>query len=65
MSIKKLGLIGIVSILISISCASAQSVYIMWNANSDADLMGYKIYYGKASRVYDTTITLTDTTAKY
>lgn len=32
------------------------AVILMWSPNKESDLMGYKIYYGTASRKYDTVI---------
>ena len=35
---------------------SAQSVTLAWNANSETNLAGYRIYYGQASRTYTATM---------
>ena len=43
--------------LISVSAGAAE-VTLAWDANTEADLAGYKIYYGSASRVYENTITV-------
>jgi len=40
------------------SRAWAQSVTLEWDANTESDLAGYKVYYGTASRTYGTPITL-------
>jgi hypothetical protein len=36
--------------------AFAQSVTLAWDANSESDLAGYKIYYGTSSRNYSTVV---------
>jgi hypothetical protein len=38
------------------SPAWAQNVTLAWDANSETDLAGYKVYYGTASRTYGTPI---------
>jgi hypothetical protein len=42
----------ILGILISSHAAHGATVRISWNANTEADLDGYKVYYGIASRTY-------------
>lgn len=45
----------------SLWCAApawAQSVTLEWDANTETDLAGYKVYFGTASRTYGTPITL-------
>lgn len=46
------------------SCASAQTVIVTWDANTEPDLAGYKIYYGTQSRTYDTIINIGADTIK-
>jgi hypothetical protein len=41
----------------------AAEVRLSWGANTDSDLAGYKIYYGTASRSYDTAVYVGNTTA--
>ncbi len=38
--------------------AFANSVTLSWDANTEADLAGYKVYYGTASRTYGAPITI-------
>jgi hypothetical protein len=38
--------------------ARAQSVTLEWDANTESDLAGYKVYFGTASRTYGAPITL-------
>jgi len=41
-----------------IGTAAAGSVVLAWDANTEPDLSGYKLYYGTASRTYGTPITV-------
>lgn len=41
-------------IILSVMLIQPGTVIISWNANSEADLAGYRIYYGNASRNYHT-----------
>lgn len=36
--------------------AQSAQITLAWNANSESDVAGYKIYYGTASRVYSTVV---------
>lgn len=46
-----------------LAVASADSVNLVWNANSESDIAGYRIHYGTAAAPYDTTVDLATTTA--
>ena len=35
-----------------ITDVSAQAIMVTWNRGEEVDLVGYKVYYGKASRIY-------------
>lgn len=50
--------------LLFINNCTAQSIKLTWNANTEADLAGYKIYYGESSRTYNTVINLNTDTVK-
>ena len=49
-------LIAIVMLLAWSSAALAADINLAWDANTEADLAGYKIYYGSGSRVYGSAI---------
>ena len=51
----KIGLIAVYLVVVY-SLVSAGTVTVSWDANSENDLNGYKIYYGKSSRNYDQVI---------
>ena len=40
----------------------AHGVFLRWNPNSEADLIGYKVYYGTSSRNYDRVVDLGNVT---
>lgn len=52
---KKLFLALIFLFLFSMS-AWAEEVTVAWNPNSESDLAGYKVYYGNATGIYDTSV---------
>lgn len=44
------------------ACTAFSAVIVSWNTNTEKDLAGYKIYFGKKSRLYENTVTVnTDT----
>jgi len=43
--------------------AVAGPVTLVWDPNPETDVNGYRVYHGKASRVYDHVADVTDTTA--
>ncbi len=49
-------LIAIVMLLAWSSAALAADIILAWDANTEADLAGYKIYYGSGSRAYGSAI---------
>jgi len=49
-------LISILLCALLIQHADAASVTLAWNPNSEPDLAGYRVYYGKASRSYESVI---------
>ena len=49
---KTLLLALVVCMIFSVAIAQAESVKVAWDANSEADLAGYNLYYGSASRTY-------------
>src|SRR4030042_17810 len=49
-----LTLLILVAIVIAPSILFAAQIRLAWDANSEPDLAGYKVYYGTASRVYGT-----------
>jgi hypothetical protein len=48
--------LAVLAVLIMASSASAESATLAWDANSEADLAGYRIYYGTTSGNYSTTV---------
>jgi len=55
-----LNIIFVAVFLLSFAC-SVQAVYsaqvtLAWNANTDPNIAGYKIYYGTSSRNYDVSL---------
>ena len=53
-------MLGAATFLIVASAAgqSTQSVTLAWNANAEADLAGYILYFGQASRSYSSNLHL-------
>ena len=41
----------------------ASSLHVTWNANTDSDLSGYKVYYGTQSNTYGTPVPIVDATS--
>ena len=54
--VRNIGILVIVFISIVPTLCTAASLLITWNANSDADLAGYKVYYGTQARTYGTVV---------
>jgi fibronectin type 3 domain-containing protein len=54
---KRLFLILCASLVLTVSCFAAD-VTLQWDANTESDLAGYKVYYGTESRVYSEPIIL-------
>jgi hypothetical protein len=52
-------LLGGSFLLVGLGRASAASVTLAWDANVETNLLGYRLYYGTASRSYSTLITVT------
>lgn len=42
----------VLTILLSAPCVLSEAVTVSWDANSEADLIGYRVYYGNESRQY-------------
>ncbi len=59
---KSLVLAGVFLLLFPFLVYGAE-VTVAWNANSDSDLAGYKIYYGNSSRNYSTTVDVGNVTS--
>ncbi len=51
------------SVLIPCKTAFGRNVSLAWNANTDPDLAGYKVYYGHSSRNYSKNIDVGNITA--
>ncbi len=52
--VRNIGVIVIVFISIFPTLCTAASLLVTWRASSDADLAGYKVYYGTRSGTYET-----------
>ena len=59
---KRLLLI-ILTVLYLATGAQAADIPVSWNANEEADLAGYKVYYGTGTGVYETTIDVENITS--
>ena len=56
-------IIFLITLFLLIPCfAFGWILEVTWNANTDSDLAGYKIYYGTSSGVYSTTIDVKNVT---
>lgn len=47
-----------IAILLAVASQAANSITLAWNANSETNLAGYRLYWGPASRVYTATQTV-------
>src|SRR3954451_15782592 len=57
-------LLGAFALLFVFSgAAHAQTVNLAWNANTESDLAGYRVYYGTSSAVYTNNINVGNVTA--
>ncbi len=54
---QKVGLVSLL-LLVFISDAMAADIPLAWDANTEADLAGYKVYYGTTSGAYGTPIVI-------
>ena len=52
----------LVAIIIVPSVLFAAQIRLAWDANTEPDLAGYKVYYGTASRVYGTPVSVGNVT---
>src|SRR5512136_1446198 len=57
-----LTLLILISIVITPSILFAAQIRLAWDANSEPDLAGYKVYYGTASRSYGTPVNVGNVT---
>jgi hypothetical protein len=57
-----LTLLILIAIVIAPSILFAAQIKLAWDANSEPDLAGYKVYYGTASRVYGTPVSVGNVT---
>ena len=55
-------LVCLVLALLTCAPSPAQAQSVVWNANSESDLAGYKVHYGTASRNYTTIVDVGKTT---
>ena len=55
-SLLKSVLLALLGILVSVTISYAAQITLEWNANSEPNISGYNIYYGKSSGDYDVTL---------
>jgi len=53
---------AVLTTFLMLTALAGQSVTLAWNANSETNLSGYRLYYGTSSRGYQTNGTTTNTT---
>lgn len=51
-------LVIVFSLLLAFLASGAQSVTLAWNANTETNLMGYRLYYGTGTRTYSTNVSI-------
>ncbi|MFQ5675926.1 MAG: fibronectin type III domain-containing protein, partial [bacterium] len=61
-SFPMLLIVILVPLLLSVHASLAGTVTVSWDANTETDLAGYKIYYGKGSRNYQNSVYVGNTT---
>lgn len=49
---RRLFLLLVLFLVSDLSTASAETLYLSWNSNTESDLSGYKVYYGTSSSSY-------------
>lgn len=61
-SFPMLGVFVLASLFLTVQASHAGTVTVTWDANTEPDLAGYKIYYGKSSKNYQNSVYVGNTT---